>query len=65
MILPFPLTDNDAFAVSCMMISGVGTETGFTPHAAVAVMVTLRLDVTSRVNDIGTVSLPVTFIYGY
>src|SRR5215510_7012026 len=63
-ILLFPLTDSAALAVWCRITSGVGMETGFTPQPAVAVIVTVGLEDTMRVNDMGTASLTVTFMYG-
>src|ERR1051326_8252815 len=59
-----PLTDIAGLAVWCRITSGVGMETGFTPQAAVAVMVTVGLGDTMRENDMGTASLTVTLIYG-
>src|SRR5215467_6832840 len=64
MILALPLTDSAAVAVWCRITSGVGMETGFTPQPAVAVIVTVELEDTMRVNDMGTASLTVTFMYG-
>src|SRR5215471_12757797 len=59
-----PPTDIAALAAWCRITSGVGMETGFTPQAAVAVMVTVELEETMREKDIGTASLTVTLIYG-
>ena len=61
---PVPLTDRAELAVWCMIINGVGSETGLTPQVALAEMFTEGLEFTNRVKLIGTESVTVTCMYG-